>query len=252
MKNKIMMVVMVIVCLIVGFIVGYFVEEAIEEDDDDGHKGVIASDLPYEQKIDSANFVDKIDNPYLPMNPGTRMIYEAETEDGKEQIEVFVSNDTKTILGINCTVVRDTVKIDGELVEDTYDWFAQDKDGNVWYMGEDSKEYEDGEFIGTEGSWIAGVDGAMPGIIMLGNPIVGISYRQEYYEGEAEDMGAVLSLDESVTVKYGSFDNVLKTRDWNPLEPDVIEHKYYAKGIGVILEEEVGGESEQVELVDIQ
>lgn len=250
MGNKAIIVVLVIVCLVIGFAIGYLGEEVLEEDDDDHEERTLAN-IPYEQDLDAANFEDEVDHPYFPLNSSKKLIYEAETEDGKERIEVYPTGDTKIIMGITCTVVRDTVTIEGVLVEDTYDWFAQDKDGNVWYMGEDSKEYEDGEFVGTEGSWEAGTDGAHPGIIMLADPIVGLTYRQEYYEGEAEDIGAVLSLDESVTVQYGSFNNVIMTRDWDPLEPEVVEHKWYAQGIGVIKEQETGGEGEQVELIDI-
>ena len=134
----------------------------------------------------------------------------------------------------------------------TSDWYAQDNDGNVWYFGEDSREYEDGEEVSTEGSWQAGVDGAQPGIIMKANPRIGDSYRQEYYPGEAEDMGQVIRLNESASVPYGSFGEVLVILEWNPLEPDVIEHDYYAPGVGAILEVVVEGEPERVELVEIR
>ena len=208
-------------------------------------------DEPYDPVINPADFVAQIDNQYLPLTPGTTFLYEGETEDGKERIEVEVTHETKEILGVTCTVVSDKVWVDGELAEDTLDWFAQDKDGNVWYFGEDSKEYEDGRVVSTEGSWEAGVDGAKPGIIMKANPQVGDAYRQEYYEDEAEDMAEVLSLNESVSVAYGSFENCLKTQEWTPLEPDIVENKYYAPGVGVILELAVEGESERVELVEV-
>ncbi len=209
-------------------------------------------DEPYDPVINPADFVAQINNQYLPMSPGTTFIYDGESEDGKEEIEVNVTHETKEILGVTCVVVRDRVWIDGELVEDTFDWFAQDKDGNVWYFGEDSKEYEGGKVVSTEGSWEAGVDGAKPGIIMKGNPQVGDAYRQEYYEDEAEDMAEVLSLNESISVPYGSFENCLKTQEWTPLEPDVVENKYYAPGVGVVLEVAVEGESERVELVEVR
>jgi len=209
-------------------------------------------DEPYDPVINPADFVAQIDNQYLPLTPGTTFVYEGETEDGKERIEVSVTHETKEILGVTCTVVSDKVWVDGELAEDTLDWFAQDKDGNVWYFGEDSKEYEDGKVVSTEGSWEAGVDGAKPGIIMKANPQVGDAYRQEYYEDEAEDMAEVLSLNESVSVAYGSFENCLKTQEWTPLEPDIVENKYYAPGVGVILELAVEGESERVELVEVK
>jgi hypothetical protein len=192
-----------------------------------------------------------VDNPYFPLTPGTTRVYEGETEDGLERIEVVVTHDTREILHISCIVVRDTVSLDGELVEDTFDWYAQDNDGNVWYMGEDSKEYEDGEVVSTAGSWEAGVDGAQPGIIMQANPQVGAAYRQEYYAGEAEDMAEVLSLTETASVPYGSFDALLMTKEWTPLEPGVAEQKYYAAGTGLVLEVMVEGGTGRVELIDL-
>ncbi len=209
-------------------------------------------DEPYNPVINPADFVAQIDNQYLPMTPGTTFVYDGESEDGKERIEVEVTHETKEILGVTCIVVRDRVWVDDELAEDTFDWFAQDEDGNVWYFGEDSKEYEGGKLVSTGGSWEAGVDGAKPGIIMKGDPQVGDAYRQEYYEDEAEDMAEVLSLNESVSVPYGSFENCLKTQEWTPLEPDVVENKYYAPGVGVVLEVAVEGESERVELVEVK
>jgi hypothetical protein len=136
-------------------------------------------------------------------------------------------------------------------VEDTYDWYAQDIDGNVWYIGEDSSEIEDGEVVSKEGSWEAGIDGALPGIIMWARPEVGVSYRQEFYEGEAEDMAEVVSLDASETVAYGEFDDLLEMREWTPLEPGIAEHKFYAEGIGVVLEVVVEGGEGRIELIDI-
>jgi hypothetical protein len=154
-------------------------------------------------------------------------------------------------MGVTTSIVRETEWEDGELVEDTFDWFAQDVDGNVWYFGEDSKEYEDGEVVSTAGSWEAGVDGAKPGIIMQADPQIGLAYRQEYYAGEAEDMAEVISLTGNATVPYGSFDNVLITREWTPLEPGIEENKYYAMDVGLIMEETVEGGSGSLELVDI-
>jgi hypothetical protein len=165
---------------------------------------------------------------------------------------VVVTGDTKDILGVPCVVVRDTVTLDGEVIEDTFDWFAQDADGNVWYFGEDTKEYEDGEVVTTEGSWEAGVDGAEPGIVMEADPQVGDRYRQEFYEGHAEDMATVLSLDETADVPYGSYEDVLMTEDTTPLEPDVLERKFYARGVGVVLEVDVNGGGEREELVSVE
>ena len=206
---------------------------------------------PYRKEIDPANFVDRVDNWYFPLMPGTTFVYEGETADGTVHTEDYVTHETKQVLGVTCVVVRNRVIENGDLVEETFDWYAQDKDGNVWYFGEDAKEYEAGVVVSTEGSWKAGVDGAMPGIIMEANPQVGDFYRQEYYKGEAEDMAEVLSLTESASVIYGSFDNLLMTREWTLLEPGVVEHKYYAPSVGLILEIMVEGGSERVELVEI-
>ena len=202
---------------------------------------------PYEPAIDPADFVTGHDNPYLPLVPGTVWRYEGRTGDGVERTEVRVLNETRVVMGVTCTVVRDTVMVGGEVVEDTYDWFAQDAQGNVWYFGEDSKEYANGKVVSSEGSWESGVDGAFPGILMLADPIVGVTYRQEYLLDEAEDMATVISLDETVTVDGQVYDHVLKTRDFTLLDPDVNEHKYYAPGVGVVLEMEG---SERVELVE--
>jgi hypothetical protein len=211
----------------------------------------------YAPEIDPSNFVERIDNRYLPFTPGTTSVYEGETEDGTERIEVYVTDKTREVLGVKCTVVRDKAFLEGELIEDTFDWYAQDKDGNVWYFGEDTREYENGKVVSTKGSWEAGVDGAKPGIMMEADPRVGGSYRQEYYEGEAEDVAEVLSLaasglNDSVSVPYGSFDDVLMTKEWNPLEPGVLEYKYYAPGTGLIGEEMIVGGSESIELVDLR
>ena len=201
--------------------------------------------------VDPANLVAAIDNPYYPLTPGTMMIFEGATDEGAERVETYVTYDTKRILGVDCVVVRDRVLVDDGLVEETLDWYAQDKSGNVWYFGEDSREYEEGALVSTKGSWEAGVDAAMAGIIMPSSPQVGDSYQQEYYGGEAEDMAKVVSLTESAAVPYGSFDNLLLTEEWTPLEPGLLEHKYYASGVGLVLEVVVQGGSGRVELVAI-
>ncbi len=206
---------------------------------------------PYEPEIDLADFSDDVDNRYFPLPAGRTWRYESETEDGLETVEVVVTDETKEVMGIDVVVVRDTVKLDGETVEDTRDWFAQDAEGNVWYMGEDSYEYEDGERVSDEGSWEAGVDGAQPGIIMPADPTVGQHYRQEFYEGEAEDTGEVIETGESVEVEAGSYDDVVVTEDLNPFEPDVVENKYYAPDVGLVFEEKVEGADEKLELVEV-
>jgi hypothetical protein len=155
-------------------------------------------------------------------------------------------------MGIETRVVHDVVTEDGELVEDTYDWYAQDADGNVWYFGEDTTEFEDGKPSTTAGSWEAGVDGAQPGIILPAQPQVGQAYRQEYYAGEAEDNGEVLSVAERVSVESGDFEDVVMTKDTTPLEPDVLEYKWYASGVGVVLVIGVSPDFSREELLEVE
>jgi hypothetical protein len=216
------------------------VADAVIDPGDDGD---------YSPDIDPGDFVEAITNPYLPLRPGARWVYEG-TDGESERIEVVVTDQTREVMGISAVVVQDTVWEDDEIVEDTFDWFAQDAEGNVWYLGEDSREYEDGEVVSSEGSWEAGVDGALPGIVMLADPAVGDAYRQEYYEDEAEDLAEVVRLGAAESVVAGDFDEVVVIREWNPLDPDVVEEKYYAPGVGLILEvKTIGGEG-RVELID--
>src|SRR5262245_9758524 len=208
----------------------------------------------YAPELDPADFVDVIDNPYLPYIPGSRWVYEETNEDGEvEHVEVVVTDETRDIAGITATVVRDTVSIDGVLVEDTHDWFAQDVEGNVWYLGEDVTNYdEEGQPTDHGGSFEHGTDGAYAGIVMLADPQVGDAYRQEYYLGEAEDLGEVLRTGESISVPAGDYTDVLVTRDWNPLEPDIIEEKSYAPGVGMVHEAAVAGERVEGVLVEVE
>jgi hypothetical protein len=200
--------------------------------------------------LDPADFVKQVDNPWWPLKPGSRWVYkETDPEGPGSRIVVTVTDRKKTILGIEATVVRDVVTEDGELKEDTFDWYAQDKDGNVWYLGEDTKEYEGGKVVSTKGSWEAGVDGAQAGLIMPADPKPGLKYRQEYYEGEAEDRAEVLSLDATVNVPFGMFDHALQTKETTPLEPDIVEHKYYVRGIGHVLAVGIAGGSSREELI---
>ena len=206
-------------------------------------------DLDYMDHIYPDNFVRTIDNPFLVLTPGSTFIYTGETEEGIETIEIEVLSDTRTVMGINCVVVRDKAYLEGELIEDTYDWFAQDKDGNVWYFGEDVDNYENGVIANHYGSWEAGVDGAQPGIIMLGNPVIGLKYRQELYSGEAEDQGEVVANNESVQVAIGTFNGCLKIKETNPLDPESLEYKYYARGVGLVKVENIQETVETEELV---
>jgi hypothetical protein len=204
-------------------------------------------DEPFE--LDPADFVATIDNPYWPMAPGSRWVYRESDADGTVQrVVVTVTDRTKMIGGIKATVVRDTVTEEGEVVEDTFDWYAQDRWGNVWYLGEATKEY-DGTEVSAAGSWEAGVDGALAGVIVPADPEPGLAYRQEHYAGEAEDEAVVLSVDERAEVPQGEYEDVLMTKDLNPLEPGLVEHKFYAKGVGPVLALTVSGGSSREELL---
>jgi hypothetical protein len=207
--------------------------------DDSASEGSRPYELPQAGEpveLDPADFVDTIDNPYWPMVPGSKWVYRVTDAEGNEQrVVVTVTDRKKTIAGIEATVVHDQVSEDGQLIEDTQDWYAQDRWGGLWYLGEDTTEYENGKPVSKEGSWEHGVDGALAGLIIPPDPAVGMAYRQEYYEGEAEDRGRILSLDERADVPFGSFEGLLMTKDTTPLEPKVLEHKFYAKGVGPIL-----------------
>ena len=204
-------------------------------------------------QIDPGNFVSKIDNPYFPLTPGTTFTYRGETEGVPTRNVTIVTNDTKVILGVTTTVVHDQVYENGVLAEDTFDWYAQDKAGNVWYFGEDTKELdENGNVISTEGTWEAGVNGAEPGIVMEANPKKGDKYQQEFAVDVAEDMAQVIGFVDSFCVSYGCFNNVLVTKEWTPLERGVVENKYYAKGVGFIYGVMVKGGDEQIELVRVR
>jgi hypothetical protein len=206
----------------------------------------------YDPQLDPTDFVPRVTNRFFPLVPGTTLTYEGETGEGLETVIVEVLDETRVILGITATVVRDRVYLDGVLVEDTFDWFAQENTGDVWYLGEDSKEIEDGEVVSTEGSWEAGVDGAKPGIVMWGDPAahLGEEYRQEYYPGVAEDVAVVAGVGESVTVPFGDFTGCIRTEDRNPLESGSLEHKHYCPEVGLAREGPADG-SERIELVGV-
>jgi hypothetical protein len=198
-----------------------------------------------------AEFTTAIDNPYWPMVPGSRWVYrESDGEGGVQRVVVTVTGETKRIAnGIEARVVHDVVSQGGEPVEVTDDWYAQDADGNVWYLGEQTAEYERGKVVSTKGSWEAGVDGAQPGIVVLADPRPGLAYRQEYYAGEAEDRAEILSVDEQAEVPFGHFASVLMTKDLVPTEPRVLEYKLYARGVGPVLTLDVSGAAGREELV---
>ncbi|MGH2981347.1 MAG: hypothetical protein ACRDKV_04805, partial [Solirubrobacterales bacterium] len=202
-------------------------------------------------KLDPADFTTGIDNPYWPMAPGSRWVYRERHGDGTlERVVVTVTDRTKRIAnGVEARIVRDVVTEGGVPVEVTDDWYAQDAEGNVWYLGEATTEYEDGKPVSTAGSFEAGVDGAQAGIAMPADPRPGLSYRQEHYAGEAEDEARVVATDEQAEVPFGHFRDVLMTRDTNPLEPKVLEFKFYARGVGPVLAVTVSGGSSREELV---
>ena len=188
----------------------------------------------YDPKIDPAQFSSKVTNPYTPWKPGARWVYTG-TKDGQpERVEVTVKKQTKTIVGVRCVVVSDIVTTNSTLAEKTTDWYAQDKAGNVWYFGEDTAEYQNGVVTSTQGTWEAGVDNAKPGIVMKAHPKPGQLYRQEYRPGIAEDKARVLTVTATQKVPAGTYNNVVETRDINPLDPSKIENKWFAKGVGSI------------------
>lgn len=202
--------------------------------------------------LDPADFVTTIDNPFWPMSAGVRWTYvETDANGAEQQIVVEVTRDTRQILGITATVVHDQATQGGEVVEDTYDWYAQDSAGNVWYLGEDTKEYQNGQVVSTEGSWEAGVGGALPGVVMPANPQAGMTYRQEFYARHAEDVAIVLGLDEQVALDSRSYTGVLMTRETTALEPDLVELKFYAPDVGLVLELGLSPELTRSELVQL-
>ncbi len=202
-------------------------------------------------QLDPADFTTKIDNPYWPMRVGSRWVYrETDSEGTRQKVVVTVTDRTKLIAnGVTARVVRDVVTEGGEPVEITDDWYAQDRAGNIWYLGEATTDYENGKPVSTEGSFEAGVDGAQAGVVMPARPRPGLRYRQEYYRGHAEDKASIVSLREQAEVPAGHYRRVLMTRDVNPLQPKVLEFKFYARGVGPVLALNVSGGSDREELI---
>lgn len=210
-----------------------------------------------EQKIGNINFnpgnfsnSTLLNNKYISYQIGRKYVFEGETSDGLERNEIQRIDAIKVVIGINVAVIRDIVWVDGILEEDTRDWFAQDDDGNVWYMGEDVDNYNpDGSIRDHDGAWEAGVNGAIAGIIMLADPRSGISYQQEFAEGIAEDEAKVVAMGLTIQVPFNTYSDCLKIKEWSDLEKGSIDYKFYAPGIGLI-KEKTGNES--LELVDIE
>lgn len=198
------------------------------------------------------DFTADIDHRYWPMEARRRWVYEETTGEGELlRAVVTVTSATKRLAnGVTARVVRDTVMQDGDIIEDTVDWYAQDRAGNVWYLGEDTAEFDNGRVTSREGSFQAGVDGALPGVILPAHPTAGMAYRQEYYEGKAEDNGQVLSTQEMADVRAGHFEDSLLTKDTITIEPNVLEYKLYAPGIGPVLTLGVSGGTGREELVE--
>lgn len=199
----------------------------------------------------SPRFSSRIDNPWFPLTPGTVAVYTG-VKDGKKARDVItVTHETTTIAGAPCRVVQDRLYLDGRLAERTTDWYTQDAAGNVWYFGERTAELDRrGRVTSTEGSWQAGVDGAKPGIFMPARPRVGDAYRQEFYKGHAEDHFRVVGLFERTVSPLTP--NALLTQEWTPLEPGVIDHKLYVRGIGTLVERTVKGGDEHLELASLR
>jgi hypothetical protein len=197
-------------------------------------------------ELDPADFTTEIDNPYWPISLGKRWVFTS----SDERIVVTRTNRKKKVAAIDAVVLTDVVTSNdgGDYVEITEDWYAQDKDGNVWYLGEATKEYENGKVASTKGSWEHGVNGAYAGIMIPADPKPGLVYRQEYYKGEAEDQAKVVRLDAKGRVPFGAFENALETEDTTPLEPDVVERKFYARHVGPVLRTtaEGGGREELI------
>ena len=219
-----------------------------------GGEPAAATDLPQGSEpveLDPSEFTTEIDNPYWPMAVGSKWVYrETDSEGAEQKVVVTVTDKTKQIAnGVEARVVHDVVTEDGVPTEVTDDWYAQDAEGNIWYLGEDTTEYENGKPVSKSGSFEAGVDGAQPGIILPADPQPGMTYRQEYYEGEAEDLGEIVLVGEQAEVPAGHYEDVVMTKDTNPLEPKVLEFKFYAPGVGPVLATSVSGGSDREELL---
>ena len=195
---------------------------------------------PYRPVIDPANFTHVVSNPYYPLTPGTTMTYTERDNRYTRENKTTVTRETKTIMGVKCVVVRDNVTLAGAPTEETFNWYAQDKQGNVWCFGEATREFKTGGRINTAGSWEAGVKGAQPGIVMPAHPKVGDRYRQEYAVNDAEDIGQIAALNESTTVPFGTFNGCIVAREWSMLESGTSK-RWYAKGIGLVRDENTDG-----------
>ncbi len=211
-------------------------------------------DNTYKPEVNNSKFTRSLNitNMYFPVTAGKKYIYEGQTQDGLERIEEQRLTTTKTILGIPCIIVNFKAFLNGSLIEEAWDWYAQDNEGNVWYFGEEVNNYNiNGSLKDHAGSWQAGQDGAQPGIIMPANPKTGFAYREEYYFNHAEDRAEITGTGLTVSIPLGTYNNCIQTRNWTELEPDLNENKWYAPGIGLIKEKNVSDNTEIV-LIEIQ
>jgi hypothetical protein len=209
------------------------------------------AEQPYAPNINPEDFSTDITNPLFNMPVGKKMIYEAKSDEGLERIEIAIPGDTKVLMGVKTLLYHDIVTLNGVVIEDTRDYIAQHKDGTVWYFGEEVDNYENGKLKDHHGSWLAGVDNAQPGIWMNAKQVVGESYRQEYYKGEAEDWAKVVATDATVRIGANTFKNCTKTLEWTPLEPDNKAYKYNCPETGAITLEEELQDDTRVELVKV-
>jgi hypothetical protein len=199
-------------------------------------------------EVDPANFIGGASNPYFPLVSGRTLLYRADTRDGTETLQIEVLGTGPTIMGVSTVEVIETATLNGQTIEIARNWFASDREGNVWYFGEATQDYDHGVPGSTAGSWQAGVNGALPGYIMKARPTKGDTYFQEFAPGIAQDMAMVMATGQNVTVPNASYSNVVVTKEWTPLEGNSTEHKYYAPGVGLILEVKGGDRMQLIEV----
>ena len=225
-KSKVIIGLVILVLVGVGAVVFYKYQQSANNNQITGN---------YNPQINPSDFTTKITNPYFSLPVGKKMVYESETAEGSERVEIEIEGGTRKVMGVETIIYRDREYLDGELVEDTKDYLAQDRAGNVWYFGEDVDSYEDGKLKDHQGAWLAGVDGAKPGIWIKADHVVGDSYRQEFYKGEAEDIRDVVALNQTVTTNRATYNNCVKFYEWTPLDTKSREHKYYCSEVGTLV-----------------